>query len=159
ALLISIPLALLVGSLSGFYGGWVDFSCIGGVEVFMGLPALFFIIALRSPLPLGLAPEKNFLATGSVVAPFAGARLRRGVRGAALSLREREFALAAVALGASDARVIFRHLLPNLSGLILTQAALAAPGYILAEVTLSYLGLGTPEPLPSWGGMLASVGG
>ena len=74
-------------------------------------------------------------------------------------MREREFALAAVALGASDARVIFRHLLPNLSGLILTQAALAAPGYILAEVTLSYLGLGTPEPLPSWGGMLASVGG
>jgi peptide/nickel transport system permease protein len=159
ALLISIPLALLVGSLSGFYGGWVDFACMRVMELFLALPAIYLIIALRSALPLGLAPEKIFLAMVTVIASFGWAGLARVVRGAALSLREREFALAAVALGASDARVIFRHLLPNLSGLILTQAALAAPGYILAEVTLSYLGLGTPEPLPSWGGMLASVGG
>jgi peptide/nickel transport system permease protein len=159
ALLISIPLALLVGSLSGFYGGWVDFACMRVMELFLALPAIYLIIALRSALPLGLAPEKIFLAMVTVIASFGWAGLARVVRGAALGLREREFALAAVALGASDARVIFRHLLPNLSGLILTQAALAAPGYILAEVTLSYLGLGTPEPLPSWGGMLASVGG
>jgi peptide/nickel transport system permease protein len=159
ALLISIPLALLVGGLSGFYGGWVDFACMRVMELFLALPAIYLIIALRSALPLGLAPEKIFLAMVTVIASFGWAGLARVVRGAALSLREREFALAAVALGASDARVIVRHLLPNLSGLILTQAALAAPGYILAEVTLSYLGLGTPEPLPSWGGMLASVGG
>lgn len=159
ALLISIPLALLIGCLSGFYGGWFDFACMRVMELFLALPALYLIIALRSALPLGLAPEKVFLAMVAVIALFGWANLARIVRGAALSLREREFVQAAVALGASDARIIFRHLLPNLTGLILTQAALAAPGYILAEVTLSYLGLGVPEPLPSWGSMLASVGG
>lgn len=159
ALLISIPLALLIGSLAGFYGGWFDFVCMRLMELFLALPALYLIIALRSALPLGLAPEKVFLAMVAVVALFGWANLARIVRGAALSLREREFVLAAVALGASDARILLRHLLPNLTGLILTQAALAAPGFILAEVTLSYLGLGVPEPLPSWGGMLASVGG
>jgi peptide/nickel transport system permease protein len=75
----------------------------------------------------------------------------------ALSLREREFVLAAVALGASDLRIIIRHILPHLAGFALTQAAVAAPGFMLAEVTLSYLGLGVQEPLPSWGNMLAQA--
>ncbi|MDX2041605.1 MAG: ABC transporter permease [Acidobacteriota bacterium] len=159
ALLVSIPLALLIGTLSGFYGGWIDFICMRLMELFLALPALYLIIALRSALPLGLEPEKVFLAMVMVIALFGWANLARIVRGATLGLREREFVQAAIALGASDARIIVRHLLPNLTGLILTQAALAAPSYILAEVSLSYLGLGVPEPLPSWGGMLASVGG
>lgn len=159
ALLLSIPLALLIGSLSGFYGGKFDFVCMRLIELFLALPSLYLIIALRSALPLGLAPEKVSLAMVLVIASFGWAGIARIVRGATLSIREREFILAAVALGASDARIIVRHLWPSLTGLVLTQAALAVPGYILAEVTLSYLGLGVPEPLPSWGGMLSSVGG
>lgn len=159
ALLISLPLALLVGSLSGFYGGQFDFVCMRLIELFLALPALYLVIALRSALPLSLPPEQVFIAMAAVIALFGWANLARIVRGAVLSLRARDFILAAVALGASDARIIVRHIWPNLTGVVLTQAALAAPGYILAEVTLSYLGLGVPEPLPSWGGMLATVGG
>lgn len=158
ALLIAIPLALLVGSLSGFYGGKFDFLCMRVVELFLALPAIYLVIALRSALPLELAPEKVFVGMVTVIALFGWASLARIVRGAVLSLREREFVLAAVAIGASDARIILRHVIPNLTEIILTQAALAAPGYILAEVMLSYLGLGVPEPMPSWGTMLASVG-
>jgi peptide/nickel transport system permease protein len=159
ALLIAVPLAAMIGSVSGFYGGPLDFVCMRLIELFLALPALYLIIALRSALPLSLPPEKIVFAMVIVIALFAWASLARIVRGAALALREREFILAASALGASDLRIIFRHMLPNLTAVILTQAALAAPGYILAEVTLSYLGLGAPEPLPSWGGMLAAAGG
>lgn len=159
ALLISLPLALLVGSLSGFYSGAFDFVSMRAIELFMALPALYLVIALRSALPLSLPPDKVFFAMVMVIALFGWAGLARIIRGAALSLRERDFVLAAKAIGATDARIIVHHILPNLTAVTLTQAALAAPGYILAEVTLSYLGLGVPEPLPSWGGMLASVGG
>jgi peptide/nickel transport system permease protein len=159
ALLIALPLALVVGSLAGFYGGRCDFVSMRLVELLLAVPALYLIIGLRSALPLELAPERVFLALVAVIAAFGWAQLARVVRGAALALRERDFLLAARALGASDARLLVRHLWPHLLGVVLTQAALAAPGFILAEVTLSYLGLGVPEPLPSWGGMLASVGG
>jgi peptide/nickel transport system permease protein len=157
ALLISLPLALLVGSVSGFYGGRLDFICMRLIELFLALPALYLIIALRSALPLELEPEKVFFALVAVIALFGWASLARVVRGMALSLREREFVLAAVALGASDLRIIIRHILPHLAGFALTQAAVAAPGFMLAEVTLSYLGLGVQEPLPSWGNMLAQA--
>lgn len=159
ALLISLPLALLVGSLSGFYGGTFDFISMRAIELFLALPALYLVIALRSALPLSLPPDKVFIAMVAVIALFGWAGLARIIRGAALSLRERDFVLAAKAIGATDAHIIVHHILPNLTAVTLTQAALAAPGYILAEVTLSYLGLGVPEPLPSWGGMLASAGG
>ena len=110
-------------------------------------------------MPLSLPPDKVFFAMVTVIALFGWAALARIIRGATLSIRERDFVLAAKAIGSTDARIIVQHILPNLTAVTLTQAALAAPGYILAEVTLSYLGLGVPEPLPSWGGMLASVGG
>ena len=159
ALLLSLPLALLVGSLSGYYGGKFDFVCMRLIELFLSLPALYLVIALRSALPLSLEPEKVFAAMATMIALFGWANLARIVRGAAMGLREQDFIAAAAAVGASDARIIFRHVLPNLTGVVLTQAALAVPGYMLAEITLSYLGLGAPEPLPSWGGMLSSVGG
>ncbi len=157
ALLVSIPLALLVGSISGFYGGKLDFICMRSIELFLALPALYLVIALRSALPLNLEPEKVFLALVAVIALFGWASLARIVRGVVLSLREREFVLAAGALGASHPRIIFRHILPQLTGFALTQAAVIAPGFMIAEVTLSYLGIGIQEPLPSWGSMLAAA--
>jgi peptide/nickel transport system permease protein len=159
ALLLAVPLGLLVGSLAGFYGGRFDFVSMRLVELLLAVPALYLIIGLRSALPLDLPPERVFFALMLVIAAFGWANLARVIRGATLALRGQDFLLAARALGASDARLIVRHLWPNLLGVILTQAALAAPGFILAEVTLSYLGLGVPEPLASWGGMLAAAGG
>lgn len=159
ALLISLPLALLVGGLSGFYGGWVDYFCMRLIELFLALPALYLVIALRGALPLSLPPEKVFIAMVAVLGVFGWAGLARIVRGATLSLRRCEFVLAAESLGASTGRILFHHIWPNLAGIVFTQAALAAPGFILAEVMLSYLGLGVTEPLSSWGGMLAAAGG
>ena len=157
ALLVSLPFALFIGSLAGYYGGKVDFISMRLVELFMALPSLYLVIALRSALPLSLEPEWVALAMVAVIALFGWAGLARMVRGMVVSLRQREFVVAAVALGASDWRIIGRHILPQLIGLALIQAAVAAPGYILAEVTLSYLGLGVQDPMASWGTMLESA--
>ena len=157
ALLISFPLGLFIGTLAGYYGGAADFIGMRLIELFLALPALYLIIALRGALPLDLEPERVFLAMVAVIALLGWAHLARVVRGMTLSLRERDFVRAAVALGASDWRVMRKHILPQLTGFTLTQAALAAPGYILAEVTLSYLGLGVQEPVPSWGNMLSAA--
>lgn len=127
------------------------------VELFLALPALYLVIALRSALPLDVPAEGIAVALILVLSLFGWAALARIVRGMVLSLRQSQFVMAAVALGASDWRVVRRHLLPQLIGFTLIQAALAAPGFILAEVTLSYLGLGIQEPASSWGSMLASA--
>jgi peptide/nickel transport system permease protein len=157
ALLLVLPLALLIGCVAGFYGGWADFVLMRLAELFLALPALYLVIALRSALPLSLAPEQVFGALVLVIGLFGWAHLARLARALVLSLRQREFVAAALALGATDGWIMRRHILPQLAGFTLTQAALAAPGYILAEVTLSYLGLGVPEPLSSWGSMLAGA--
>ncbi len=157
ALLLVLPLALLIGCVAGFYGGWADFVLMRLAELFLALPALYLVIALRSALPLSLEPEQVFGALVLVIGLFGWAHLARVARGLVMSLRRREFVTAALALGATDRWIMRRHILPQLAGFTLTQAALAAPGYILAEVTLSYLGLGVPEPLPSWGNMLAGA--
>jgi len=157
ALLISIPLALVIGSLAGYYGGRIDFVCMRLVELFLALPALYLVIALRSALPLNIPAEGIALALIAVLSLFGWAALARIVRGMVLSLRERQFVDAAIAMGASDWRVLTRHVFPQLVGFTLIQAAIAAPGFVLAEVTLSYLGLGIQEPASSWGSMLASA--
>ncbi|MBI1766277.1 MAG: ABC transporter permease [Acidobacteria bacterium] len=157
ALLLALPLALIVGLVAGFYGGWLDFGLMRLAELFLALPALYLVIALRSALPLNLEPEQVFGALVLVIGFFGWAQLARLTRGLVLALRQQEYVTAALALGASDGWIMRRHLLPQLAGFTLTQAALAAPGYILAEVTLSYLGLGLPEPLPSWGNMLGGA--
>ena len=159
SLLLAVPLALIVGGLAGYYGGALDFVLMRLLELMLALPALYLVIALRSALPLDLAPSQVFGAMTLVIGLFGWAHLARIVRARVFTLRTLDFVTAARAAGATDARILLRHLLPQLTGDVLTQAALAAPAYILAEVTLSYLGLGVPEPLPSWGNMLAATQG
>ncbi len=159
SLLVALPLALAIGCAAGYYGGAVDFVLMRAVELLLALPALYLIIGLRSALPLDLEPDRVFLAMIGVIAFFGWAHLARLIRGLALSLRTREFILAATAAGAGDLRILLRHMLPHLRSFSLTQAALMTPGFLLAEITLSYLGLGVPEPLPSWGSMLAATVG
>jgi peptide/nickel transport system permease protein len=121
------------------------------------LPWLYLLFALSAFLPLQVSPIQAFLLIIIVIGMVGWARPARLIRGVILSAKERNFVLAARNFGASDAYLIRRHLLPQTYGVILTQAVLLIPQYILAEMTLSFLGLGIGEPTASWGNMLAEL--
>ncbi len=126
-------------------------------ELFMALPWLYLLLGVRAFLPLEVSPLRAFTMLVAVIGCLGWARPARLIRGVALSGRERDFVRAARGFGASDRYLLLRHVLPQARGVILTQGALLVPRYILAEVTLSFLGLGIGEPVPSWGNMLAEL--
>lgn len=154
---LSLGTGFALGTLAGFYGRWVDAAVMRGAELFLALPWLYLLFAVRAFLPLHVPPGQSFLLVVAVIGLVDWARPARLVRGVVLSARERDFVLAARGFGASDAHLIRRHVAPQAMGVLLTQAALLVPQYILAEVTLSFLGLGVAEPSPSWGNMLAAL--
>jgi peptide/nickel transport system permease protein len=140
---------LAIGSLAGYFGGWLDrFVNIVLINAFLSFPGILLAIAFAAFLGPGLG--KVILAL--VITGWAGyARLARAQ---ILQAKEMEYVLAARSLGASDARILLRHLLPNILQPILVQATIAMAGAILAESTLSFLGVGVLAPMPSWGAML-----
>jgi peptide/nickel transport system permease protein len=154
---ISLFLGLLVGCVSGFYGRWIDESAMRLVELFMVLPWLYFLLAVRSFLPLHISPTQTFFLIVAVIGTIGWARPARLVRGIVLSARNRNYVIASRGFGASDSYILRRHVLPHTYGILLTQAALLVPQYVVAEVTLSFLGLGLSEPAPSWGNLLANL--
>ena len=153
----SLTLAIVIGGAAGYYGGWVDEISMRAAELFLALPWLYLLFAVRMVLPLDLAPTQAFLLVLVVIGLVGWARPARLIRGLVLSARARDYVAAARCLGASDPYLLRRHVLPQILGILLTQAALLAPQYILAEVTLSFFGLGVGEPVPSWGNMLSSL--
>ena len=157
ATMISLGIAIIFGSIAGFYGSWIDAGIMRLAELFLALPWLYLLLALRALLPLHTDPVRIFFIVIALIGTLGWARPTRLIRGMALSLRERHYVLAARSFGASDAYLIRRHILPGISGLLLTQSVLLIPQYVLAEVTLSFFGLGIGEPIPSWGSMLASL--
>jgi peptide/nickel transport system permease protein len=154
-------IALLAGSIfgiiAGYYGRWIDESLMGVTELFLSLPWLYFLLGVRAFLPLHLSTLRTFFLLTSVIGLIGWARPARLVRGMILSSRNRNYILAARGFGGSDFYILRRHLLPEVLGLLLTQAALLVPRYIAAEVTLSFFGLGVNEPVPSWGNMLSTL--
>jgi peptide/nickel transport system permease protein len=154
---LSLGVGWLLGMLAGYYGRWLDAVLMRSAELFLALPWLYLLFAVRAMLPLHVSPGQAFLLMVLVIGLVDWARPARLVRGVVLSARERNYVLAARGFGASDLYLIRRHIAPQTYGLLLTQAALLAPQYILAEVTLSFLGLGVSEPAPSWGNMLAEL--
>jgi peptide/nickel transport system permease protein len=148
AAVLAVTLGVVIGAVAGYWGGRVDFALMRFTDVFMTIPVLFLILLVVAAYGASLTNTIGVL--GAVYWPSV-ARL---VRGQMLSLRARDFVLAAKALGAGDARVISRHLLPNAAGIIAVQVTLAVATAILAESALSFLGLGVPPPTPSWGNML-----
>ncbi|HEY9126114.1 MAG TPA: ABC transporter permease [Acidobacteriaceae bacterium] len=146
---LSLALGLLIGGLAGYHGGWLDHGLtILVMNVFLALPGILLAIAFAAFLGPGLQNLVLALAIGG----WAGyARL---VRAQVLAVKEREYIEATRALGAGGLRIFFRHILPNMLQPLLVQAAIGMGGVILAEATLSFLGLGIPAPAPSWGSML-----
>ncbi|MFZ0285208.1 MAG: ABC transporter permease, partial [Terriglobales bacterium] len=154
---ISLFLGLAIGCVSGFYGGWIDESAMRLVELFMVLPWLYFLLAVRSFLPLHISPTQTFFLLIAVIGTIGWARPARLVRGVVLSAKSRSYVVASRGFGATDYYLLRRHILPHTYGILLTQAALLVPQYVVAEVTLSFLGLGLSEPAPSWGNLLANL--
>jgi peptide/nickel transport system permease protein len=153
----AIAAGAILGLFSGFYGGWLDAVIMRFAELFLALPWLYLLFAVRAILPLHIKTTDAFLLLVGVVGLVGWARPARLVRGIVLSAKERNFVQAAKAMGAPNTYILRRHLLPETYGVLLTTAALLVPQFILAEVTLSFLGLGVGEPMPSWGNLLAEL--
>jgi len=153
---VSLLLGLCLGCVSGFYAGWIDESAMRLAELFLVLPWLYVLLAVRAFLPLHISPSQTFLLLVAVIGTIGWARPARLVRGIVLSARSRKYVTASRGFGASDAYILRRHVLPHTYGTLLTQAALLVPQYVIAEVTLSFFGLGLSEPKPSWGNLLAN---
>jgi peptide/nickel transport system permease protein len=157
AAFLSLGLGLALGTAAGFYGGWLDRLLMRAGELVMALPWLYLLLAVRAFLPLHITTVQAFFLLIAIIGGVGWVRPARLIRGVVLSARERGFVLAARGFGASDAYLIRRHILPLTAGVVLTQATVLIPQYILAEVALSFLGLGVAEPVPSWGNMLAEA--
>jgi peptide/nickel transport system permease protein len=139
-----------IGSLAGFRGGWTDRALMQIVDLFLVVPWLYLLIAVRAALPLNLPPRVAFGMLVMVIAITSWPRPARLVRGSVLSLRRKEYVEAALGFGVSQTKAYFRHVAPATYGLMATQALLLLPRFVLAEITLSYMGLGLGEPEPSW---------
>lgn len=145
---IATLIGILLGALAGYYGGWIDSVIMRFVDVMLCFPSFFLILAVIAFLEPSIW---NIMIIIGLTGWMGVARL---VRAEFLSLRERDFVQAARALGASDGRVIFRHILPNALSPVLVSATLGVAGAILTESALSFLGIGVQPPTPSWGNML-----
>jgi len=154
---LALSLGLLCGSAGGYFGELLDALLMRTSEVFLVLPWLYLLFAVRAFLPLRMSPAGTFLLLIAIIGAVGWTRPARLVRGIVLSTKERTYVLAARGLGASDWYLLRRHILPQTRGVLLTQAAILIPQFILAEVTLSFLGLGVAEPVPSWGNMLSAL--
>jgi peptide/nickel transport system permease protein len=147
--LVSALVGMFIGAIAGFYGGWIDKILSGWLfNVFLAFPGLLLAIALVAFLGAGLG--KMILAL-CIIGWVGYARV---MRGQVLKVREFDFVQAARALGASNMRILFTHILPNAIQPLIVQASLGMAGAVLSEATLSFLGLGIPPPAPSWGTMI-----
>jgi len=153
-ILISFTIGILVGGISGFYGGWIDQVLQRLIEVLLSFPRLPILLALATVIPASWPSTWVYVGIVAVLAVIGWAGLARVVRGQVLATRQVEFVVAARALGARDLSIIVKHIVPNLTSYLVVAATLALPGYILGESTLSFLGLGIKEPMTSWGLLL-----
>ncbi len=145
---LSTLIGIVIGALAGFYGGWIDALVMRFVDIMLCFPTFFLILAVIAFLDSSIW---NIMVVIGLTSWMGVARL---VRAEFLSLRQRDFVLAARSLGASDSRLIFRHILPNSLSPVLVSATLGVAGAILTESALSFLGIGVQPPTPSWGNML-----
>ncbi|HEY9860830.1 MAG TPA: ABC transporter permease [Candidatus Obscuribacterales bacterium] len=154
---ISFPLGMLVGGISGFFGGLADSFLMRLVEVLMTIPSIYLLVALAAVLPPGLTSAQRFLLIVLITSFISWAGLARVIRGQVLSIKQREFVQAATAMGGQPFYIIVRHILPQTATYVIISATLAIPSFIVAESVLSLIGLGIQQPDPSWGNMLSAA--
>lgn len=151
---IAFVLGIIVGGVSGYFGGWVDTLTQRVVEVLLALPTLPLWMGLAAAIPRGWGPLTRYFAITIVLAMVAWTQLAREVRGRFLALRTEDFVTAARLDGVGQTRVIFGHMLPSFTSHLIAALTLSIPGVILAETALSWLGLGLQRPVVSWGVLL-----
>jgi peptide/nickel transport system permease protein len=150
-------IGMAVGLISGYAGRWVDIGLMGIADTMLSLPTLILILTARAAFPLDLPPLRAAMLLIFIFSLTGWAEVARLARGLVRSLKEREFVMAARATGLTEVRILIRHILPNAMPTLLTQAAVMLPYFLLAEVALSFLGVGLQEPQPSLGNMLAAA--
>ncbi len=151
---LTFVFGLAVGAVSGYFGGWLDNLIQRLIEVLRSFPTIPLWMALSAALPAGWSPLQIYFGITLVLSLVGWTGLARVVRGKILSLREEDYATAALLSGASRTRIILRHLLPGFTSHIVVSLTLALPTMILAETALSFLGLGLRPPITSWGVLL-----
>jgi peptide/nickel transport system permease protein len=157
ATLGALLLGTLAGACAGYKGGLVDDIVMRVADFVLVLPVIYVVLVLRALLPLVLAPTTIFLLMAAIFALVGWPFVARGVRGVVRTECAREYVVAAHSIGAGASRVLLRHVLPACLGYLLVQATLLLPAFILAEATLSFVGLGFPQEIPTWGTMLADA--
>lgn len=151
---LSVLLGIFLGGLSGYYGGKVDWLIMRLVEFIISLPTIPIWLAMAAALPKDLPAQLQYLAVTVIISLIGWTQLARVVRGKFLAMRGEVFVVAAKLDGCSEGRVIFRHMLPSMASHIIAAVTLAIPAMILAETSLSFLGLGLQPPAISWGVLL-----
>ena len=156
-IIITFGMGMLIGAVSGYFGGLTDDIIMRFCELIMSVPGLYLILVLRAAFPPTLRSALVYLIIMVILSFVRWAGAARVLRGMVLSLRERQFVLAERTLGQSNWKIITRHLLPSTFSYVIVAATLSVPYYILGEVTLSFLGVGIQEPQASWGNMLTAA--
>ena len=154
ASVIALMMGVLIGASAGFARGWLDDVLMRAADLVIVLPTIYVILALRSTLPLVLSTAQVSAAMIVVLGLVGWPTVARGVRSIVSREASQEYAVAATAAGASSWRILRRHLVPATRGFVLVQAGVLLPAFVLAEATMSFVGLGFPPPAPSWGAML-----
>ncbi|AFY85271.1 ABC transporter permease [Oscillatoria acuminata] len=152
---ISFPLGLMVGGISGYFGGALDSVLMRLVEVLMTIPSIYLLVTLTLILPAGISSAQRFILIVVITSFVSWSGLARVIRGQVLSIKEREFVQSAKAMGAKPLYIIVRHVIPQTATYTIIAATLSIPGFIVAESVLSLIGLGIQQPDPSWGNMLS----
>ncbi|HXF81318.1 MAG TPA: ABC transporter permease [bacterium] len=153
---VTLPIGMLYGGIAGYYGGRIDNIMMRVAEVIIAFPAFYLLLTLSAVLPTNVGCTTRFYLIVVILAFIGWAGFSRLIRGFVLSLKQREYVLAARAMGLDDLRIITRHILPNTASLVIVVASLSIPGAILGESGLSFLGLGVREPCSSWGNLLSA---
>lgn len=152
--LISFVLGLLLGSISGYFGGWVDAVIQRVIEVLNSLPSLPLWMALSAAIPAGIPPVQMYLLITVILSLIGWTGLARVVRGKFMSLKNEDYVMAARLAGVSNIRIIFKHLVPGFMSYLIVSLTLGIPGMIIGETSMSFLGLGIQSPATSWGVLL-----
>jgi len=151
---MSLFFGIVIGGFAGFYGGWFDSAVMRTVEFIRSMPTIPLWLGLAAAMPKDWSALQTYFAITIILSLIGWTELARVVRGRFLSLRTEDFVTAAQLDGASDWRIVTRHMVPSFTSHIIAAATLAIPGMILAETALSFLGLGLQAPIVSWGTLL-----